>query len=145
MGVFMGTRGPIPKRSEARRRRNKPVNKVKSAKGAEEFKIPGEDRSWHPIAKKLWRYTRRSGQVRFYEPSDWAVLYSLCDDISYYKKANKRSGQMLASIMSALSSLLLTEGDRRRVQIELQRGGSEGDAESSAVADMEAWRRKLSG
>jgi hypothetical protein len=68
-----------------------------------------------------------SGQVDFYQQTDVAVLYSICDDVTYYKNAplGKRSGQMLATIYSAMGSLLVTEGDRRRVSIELQDPPSE--------------------
>ena len=95
------------------------------------------DPEWHPIARHLYEAVASSGQADFYQDSDWAILYSLCEDISYYKKESKmaivdkktgevreypkpRSGQMLQAIMSNLTSLLLTEGERRRVRLELQ-------------------------
>lgn len=95
------------------------------------------DPAWHPIAIRIYEAARTSGQSAFYQDSDWAILYSLCEDISYYKTPSKatavnrktgeaseydkpRSGQMLQSIMSNLTSLLLTEGERRRVRLELQ-------------------------
>lgn len=139
----MGQRGPVPKRSDERKRRNETSVPVVEAEGAESVSIPRPDSAWHPIAKRLWRSLEASGQSRFYEPSDWALAYSLMDDISYYKNASKRSGQMLASIYSALSSLLISEGDRRRVGIELARPTSE-ELESAGVAEMNQWRQKLS-
>lgn len=139
----MGTRGPVPKRSEDRVRRNEPGVKTTSVDGAESVVVPRADSSWHPIAKRLWAGIQKSGQSRFYEPSDWALAYSLMDDLSYYKSASKRSGQMLASIYSAMSSLLISEGDRRRVGIELARPTSE-ELESAGVAEMNQWRQKLS-
>ena len=95
------------------------------------------DANWHPIAKMVFESVKTSGQADFYQDSDWAVLFSICEDISYYKTPqvatyqNKktgeiteyekpRSGQMLQSVMSNLTSLLLTEGERRRVRLELQ-------------------------
>ncbi len=107
-----------------------------------EVVIPDADPEWHPIAQDLWESLEKSGQARFYEPSDWAIAYSLCDDLSYYKLARVRSGQMLASIMSALSSLLLTEGDRRRVQVELNRKQAD-DGEDENVTRMDKWKQKL--
>jgi len=65
------------------------------------------------------------------------------DDLSYYKASSKRSGQMLATIMSAMSSLLVTEGDRRRVQIELARPNADDSEENTKVAVMDKWRQKL--
>ena len=139
----MGTRGPVPKRTESRQRRNASEVDVKRADGAEDVSQPAPDPDWHPIAERLWESLGRSGQSRFYEPSDWAVAYSLMDDLSYYKASSKRSGQMLATIMSAMSSLLVTEGDRRRVQIELARPNADDSEENTKVAVMDKWRQKL--
>ena len=82
-----------------------------------------------------------SGQVRFFEPSDWMMLYMTCDQISRqlhkqfigfrdmgrgqqeatygYKPMN---GSELTAIFKILGSLGVTEGDRRRMRIELTRG-----------------------
>lgn len=106
--------------------------------------IPEPDEEWHPIAARLWESLALSGQARFYEPSDWAFAYSLMDDLTYYKKGAKRSGQMLASIYAAMSSLLVSEADRRRVGIELDRKTSE-ELESAGVAEMKKWQEKLTG
>lgn len=119
----MGVRGPVPNRSDdlsrdrdADRGDRAPITKGKSRPAV----IPEPDSGWHPIAKLIWDAACDSGQADFYESSDYAMLFSICDDISYYKSMGKRSGQMLASIYSAISSLLLTEGDRRRLRIELE-------------------------
>ena len=141
----MGTRGPIPKRKDqlnGHRSRDERETAV-TAPGAEKVSKPRADPDWHPIASRLWESLGRSGQSRFYEPSDWAVAYSLMDDLSYYKSSSKRSGQMLATIMSAMSSLLVTEGDRRRVQIELARPNADDSEENTKVAVMDKWRQKL--
>lgn len=138
----MGTRGPMPKRSDSRQRRNAPERDVVKAAGADAVKQPAASRDWHPIAKRLWKAMGQSGQARFYEPSDWAVAYSLMDDLSYYKNGAKRSGQMLQTIMSALTGLMLTEGDRRRLQIELSRPSAADDDDSKVVV-MDKWRQRL--
>lgn len=144
----MGTRGPVPKHSEDRKRRNAPagstpVEPVVVASSADVV-VPDADPNWHPIALRLWDSLALSGQSRFYEPSDWALAYSLMDDLTYYKFATKRSGQMLASIYAQMSSLLITEGDRRRVGIELARKSSE-ELESAGVMEMNKWREALTG
>jgi hypothetical protein len=104
--------------------------------------IPDPDPDWHPIARQLWDSLSTSGQADWYQSSDWAVAYSICDDVSYYKRSSKRSGQMLASIYSAMSSLLLTEGDRRRVRIELEREPEIEDRSAGVVAIAE-YRKAL--
>ena len=67
-----------------------------------------------------------SGQKDFYQNSDWAFAYSLCEDLSVYKSSGQyvgrggRSAQMLQTIYAAMTNLLVTEADRRRVRIELE-------------------------
>ncbi|MGW1926095.1 phage terminase small subunit [Streptomyces massasporeus] len=34
-------------------------------------KVPNGDRSWHPIAKRLWDSLKESGQADFYQASGW--------------------------------------------------------------------------
>lgn len=86
---------------------------------------PAPDPEWHAIALMLWEALGDSGQADFYEPSDWAVAFALCDDISAYKQAvwkdgtAKRSPEMLKALQAGMTSLLMTEGDRRRVRMEL--------------------------
>ena len=139
----MGTRGPVPKRDDDRKRTNERPMETTRAAGAAEVKQPRGDGDWHPIVKRLWKAMNESGQAQFYEPSDWAVAYSVMDDLSNYKRQDRRSPAMLQVIMSSLSNLLVTEGDRRRVQIELQRPGTMTAAENKTIK-MDEWRRKLS-
>jgi hypothetical protein len=141
----LGTRGPVPKRSEDRHghRSKEEREATTTVHLAGEVKAPPMNGQWHPIAKRLWRSMKESGQARFYEPSDWAIAYSLMDDLSHYKKAAKRSGQMLATIMAALSSLLLTEGDRRRLALELNRVNPAEGADAEKVVVMDKWKQKL--
>ena len=141
----MGSRGPIPKRTgQGHRttvaRKAKTVQTVRVG-GGREVQIPAPDPEWHPIATMIWEAAAESGEAVFYEPSDWAVLYSVCDDVSHYKSRKQRSGQMLASINTMLTSLLLTEGDRRRVQIELERQPVEEATESEGVTSMREFLR----
>ena len=124
--------GPIPNRSEdlARPRERRGGDNSSVTKGtALPVSIPEADPDWHPIAIRIYDSCRSSGQREYYQDSDWAILWSLCEDLSMYKKPSvsrdgeeyhKRSGQMLQTIMASLSNLLVTEGDRRRVRIELQ-------------------------
>ncbi len=135
--------GPVPKRSDQRRRRNKTTSDTDKAAGAKTVKVPAADRSWHPIAKSLWASLATSGQAEFYEPSDWAFAFSLMDDLSYIKKAQERDerrpAQMLQTVYTAFERLLVTEGDRRRVRLELERGG-EPDVDPAKVAIMDEYR-----
>lgn len=142
----MGTRGPIPNRSEdlARPRERNGVarNQGEITQGAmKEVQVPNAPRDWHPIARRLWESAKTSGQSDFYQNSDWAMLYSICDDLSEYKKAGKRSSMMATVIYSALSSLLITEGDRRRARVELM--APTPDTKPAELYAIEAYRNDL--
>lgn len=137
--------GPVPNRSEdlARPRERRGGDVTPVTKGvAREVKIPNASRDWHPIARKLWDSLKTSGQADFYQNSDWALAYSLCDDLSYYKKSGKRSAQMLQTIYSTMSNLLVTEADRRRVRIELDQP-EEGQTDEASVAVLDDYKQKL--
>jgi hypothetical protein len=136
--------GPVPERSDnlARPRERKGKDIVPVTKGeARPTKIPNADRNWHPIALKLWEGLKSSGQADFYQNSDWAFAYSLCEDLSEYKRSTKRSGQMLQTIYSAFERLLVTEGDRRRVRIELNEPVEDGPSASDDA--IEQYKRDL--
>ncbi len=131
--------GPVPNReSDLARPRERKDGDVQSVTKGEmrPVKIPNADREWHPIARRLWDSLKTSGQADFYQNSDWAFAYSLCEDLSVYKKSGNRSGQMLQTIYSSFERLLVAEGDRRRVRIELHEPEDEGDTASVvAIAD----------
>jgi hypothetical protein len=46
----------------------------------------------------------------FYQNSDWAFAYSLCEDLYHYEKSGKSSGQMFQTIYSAFERLLVAGG-----------------------------------
>lgn len=144
----MGARGPVPNRSNdlSRDRDANRGGRPDITRGElRPVTIPDPDPDWHPIATMLWESLLNSGQSDFYQDSDWAMAFSLCDDLSYYKKPlkdrdgneyHKRSGQMLQTIYSAMSNLLVTEADRRRVRIELSAPEpAEDDAAVLVIAD----------
>lgn len=145
--------GPVPNREAdlARPRDRKGRDAVPVTKGTlKPVKIPNADRSWHPIAKRLWDSLKTSGQSDFFQDSDWAFAFSLCDDLSYYKKPLtardgteyiKRSPEMLKAIYSAMERLLVTEGDRRRVRIELTE--PEPDTAPASVTAIADYREGL--
>jgi len=143
-----GIPGPPPKKDAERRRRNKTPDHGEnlSAIPAEvvnvdellvgEVEIPELDESWHPIAKQIYESVKRSGQVLWMEPSDWSVLYLLCESISRdlnpqvigitedgeIKKATiPLKGASLTGYLKGMASLMMLEGDRRKLRLELER------------------------
>lgn len=121
--------GPIPKRSEARTRANKPENEggIPLSKGiARGGKPPAAKSHWHPLAKAWFKSLKDSGMADYYEASDWAMATLIAEELTAYyadaaKPGGKRSAMMLATIFSAMESLGVTEGERRRMRIELEK------------------------
>jgi hypothetical protein len=159
----MGVKGPVPKRSEQRRRTNEPVIPIAKADGAGRVTVPAADRSWHPVALRWYRSLAKSGQARWYEPSDWAVAYLVAESMSrdlleqvvgviqqgpqageIVRERIPLKGASLSAYLRAFSVLLVTEGDRRRVQVELQR--PEADPDDARVdATVTDLRSRLAG
>lgn len=136
----LGVTGPVPNRSDDLSRERDSNRNGRPAITKGELRpvvdIEAPDEAWHPIAQKLYLSLANSGQSDFYQESDWMLAWSICEDLSYYKRMGKRSGQMLQTIYTAMERLLVTEGDRRRVRIELTEPNTgEDDAALYALAD----------
>lgn len=133
--------GPVPKRSDQRRRRNTPDGpatvKAESS-GAPE--IPDADPGWHPVAARWYEALGESGQSQFYELSDWAVAVYVAEAMSRNLFQGRFSAQLFQSVMSAMTDLLTTEGARRRARIELERA-PDTPVDDPSVAIMEQYRR----
>jgi hypothetical protein len=137
----MGARGPVPKRSDQRVRRNKletPVEKVETIGVVAVPELGFDDP--HFLTVDLYRSLSESAQARFYEPSDYQIARSVLHFLDQQFKASRPSGQMVQSLFSQLTDLLLTEGARRRVRLEVERAQAGGDV--IEVADL--FRRRLS-
>ncbi|MFE7510188.1 hypothetical protein ACFU8I_03005 [Streptomyces sp. NPDC057540] len=121
----MGDRGPIPKRSAERRRRNKDDGPaiVQAPSGpAEVPDLPESDPNWHDIARDWYESLQDSGQAAFYQASDWATARYAAELMSRLLSTDRApNGQLVAALNSVMGSLLTTEGDRRRARIELER------------------------
>lgn len=170
--------GPAPKRSEERRRTNKPdvevikVNLDEALAGEVEIPAPptreivdqesGEivtESLWHPIAEDWYMSLTKSGQAIFYEPSDWSTAYALAETLSrellphdvkvgeeeffevidnpvnpegdpmvlkgkryiFEEKRTTMSAATLTAWLKGASDIMTTEGQRRKLRIELER------------------------
>lgn len=160
----MAERGPVPKRSDQRRRANKPTDSeaVVQAEAAAVVEVPEADPDWHPVAAKWFTSLASSGQSAFYEPSDWAVAYLLAESISrelgdqpitvgqgeaarveMHRLPPK--GASLAAWLKGMSSLMATEGDRRRMRVELVRPQPDDGGEAANVTHIDDAARRLRG
>ena len=141
----MGTRGPVPKRSEQRHRRNKPERPVREAKSGmtDSYRRPPVNRDWSKLAKRIWTDLAKSGQAQFYEPSDWVAAFLLCDTVTAFQESGMKNGQMLTSINALMTELLMTEGARRRAGLELSRKTAAEREDEANIARMDKWARKM--
>lgn len=144
--------GPVPKRSEERVRRNtdEPIERVEmtgpvAAPDLGVYTTNGDDvdaDSFHPIAQDLYDSIKESGQAKFLEPSDWQVARVMCHLLSRVLWSNKPSSQMVAAVTTMMSNLLLTEGDRRRVRLEVDRNAAVVETQN-IIADLDARMRSM--
>jgi hypothetical protein len=161
----MGTRGPAPKRDAERRRTNErelPTTTVNVAElSSGEVVIPEMDENWHPVAKRLWASFPLSAASVLLEPTDWALLYVGCDDLSrelkpkhvqvgvdgagdpiFVQRDMPMPGAKLNALLKLMTGLLALEGDRRRLAVEINRAAHGEAGEQVAAADQVAAQRQ---
>jgi len=134
----MGVRGPVPKRSEDRIRRNKdesgPVEKIAAIGTVDVPPLGLEDPD--PMVIDFYESLKNSAQARYYEASDWWLAKFAAKAIDDYLKNDRgkaKSAMMLQTVLSMLSDLLMTEADRRRLRLEIERNPN---GEDSNVLDI---------
>lgn len=152
--------GPPPKRSDQRRRTNKPAVPVDKAEGAGPFEPPAADEGWHPVAVQWFSSLAGSGQARFYEPSDWATAFVIAESMSREFKPQvvgvdlegkpifakvPPKGASLAAWLKGMTALMVTEGDRRRLRLELERPKPAGEEANGDVAWIDDARDRIRG
>jgi hypothetical protein len=137
----VGARGPIPARSDQRVRRNKPEVAIDKVQVIGKVRAPdlGFDDP-HPIILDFYLSLPESAQSRYYEPSDYQQARLIFFFLDKQLKSPRPSAQMVAACFAQLSNLLVSEGDRRRVRMEVERAQSGGE-----VLDVaEIFRARLS-
>lgn len=120
------TKGPVPKRSEERIRRNKvDVEKVEQIGSvpAPELDFP----FCADVVQDFYDSLRSSAQAKYYEPSDWQTARLLCRMLQSLFESKRPSPQMFQSCVSLMNELLVTEGSRRRVRMEVERHDAEAE------------------
>lgn len=126
---------PLPKRSDQRRRVNK-VPGLQQAAGAKRVPVPQPDGEWHPIARDWFASLAKSGQSQFYEPSDWQYARVIAHQLSKTLETNRSQAGMMTALLAGMSELLVTEGSRRRLRLELLRQAPVGDPMDAARAEV---------
>jgi hypothetical protein len=133
--------GRVPKLDEERRRRNVPdgPTKIVGARSSN-VEIPEPESHWHVLARRWYLALGKSGQSDFYEPSDWAEAAMIAEGIHRLFSAGKMSSMMFSSVLTQSARLMTTEGDRRRLRVELERGVDVHDEAAAAEAE---YRKQL--
>lgn len=86
----------------------------------------------HPFAVSWYRSLAQSGQAKFYEPSDWQLARYLALEMARALR-KPMSPMAVQAITGSMGDLLVSEGSRRRVRIELEKPREGGDASVSVL------------
>lgn len=115
--------GPVPKHSDDRMRRNADVIPTEKVEVYGDVVMPALDLPFepHPMVEDWYESLRLSAQSRFYEPSDWEYARLAAFIMNNILNSARPSPEMFKALQSAMSNLLVTEGDRRRLRIEIAR------------------------
>lgn len=139
----MGTRGPVPKRSNERRRRNV-EGRAEKATVVGSVTVPGCPKGAHPIARRWYVSLRQSGQSQFFEPSDWAGALLLVEQLTRALRDDKAiAGPVFASLWAAMGEFGTTEGARRRMRIEIERLKVNKPEDVPGITAIEDFRRRM--
>ena len=132
-----GRGGVPPKRSDQRRRRN-PYPSTDKAQLSINVSQPRIRSDIDPRAKRWYRSLKRSGQAEFYADSDWQTALVAAEVLDRFF-ANDRA-TLLAEFNRMCAALLVTEGDRRRARLELEREAPE--EEAPVATEIDEYRRR---
>jgi hypothetical protein len=143
----VGIKGPIPQRTDQTVRRNKHDLDLSKITAIGTVEIPDLDLdNAHPIVEDLYRSMQTSAQSKYFEDSDWQVARFTMMVLNDYLRETDANGNRkpisamkLSAIGQLMTSLLLTEGDRRRVRIEVERTQAAGEVID--IADV--YRKRL--
>lgn len=151
----MGSRGPIGEREEnlARPRERRGSDEQAAKRGLlMPLSIDWEpDPEWSPFVLNVWKSASASGMSDFYQDTDYAELWFICQELDRYvkPKVNTKSGElwfkqspeMVKALLTGLSNLGFTEGDRRRIRVELE--APEPEAQSASVTALSLYQGAL--
>lgn len=136
----------IPKRSDQLIRRNIPEVPVQKISVIGAVEVPELDiEHAHPLVVDFYNSLKESGQARWYEPSDWQTariaMYTLNEELNstYQDGSNKPISPMKLQVVNQmLSALMVTEGERRRARLEIDRvtNPSGEDGQVLSISDM---------
>lgn len=136
--------GPIGKRSDQLIRRNIPEVPIDKISVIGQVAIPELNiENPHPMVVDLYESLKHSAQNKFYELSDWQIarlaMLSLNQELTAtYKNGDPRpiSAIKLQVINQMFSQLMMTEGERRRARLEIERNQTGDVASVTQISDL---------
>lgn len=131
------TRGPTPKRDAERAGHRTKDESADSVRMRGAVRKPPADKAWSEGARRMYESLARSGQSRYFEPSDWAFAQMTAD--LHTANEAKQSAQAWQLIFQSWERLGATENMRRRMRVEVERV----DAAEPEDADLEAMLDEL--
>lgn len=144
--------GPVPKKDGQRRRRTEPAKGPATVAPGKPVTMPPPDPAWYPPMARWYESLAASGQSEFYASSDWMTAWVAADSMSREllpqplvvdKEIRMVSlppkAATFAAWLKACSALMATEGDRRRLRLELTASKpavKEGSGVPGSVTDL---------
>lgn len=117
----MGTRGPVPKRSDQRRRRNVPDGPAVVQVGGAATVVPPLDLPGVASIVADWYAALADGpEARYYTPAIWQRARVVAMMLDTVVKAGRPSAQMYAALQQDMKALMIDAGELRRLGIEVQ-------------------------
>jgi hypothetical protein len=110
--------GPPPKRSDQRRRRNKPAIAIDKVTGA--CPQPALGIEVHPLVADWYSALADGPEGRYYTAAMWQRARIVAKMLSGVLEAGRPSSQMYAALQADMKSLLVDAAELRRLGIEVQ-------------------------
>jgi hypothetical protein len=111
--------GPVPKRSDQRRRRNAPAFGLDKPAGAAES-APALNADVHALAADWYAALSEGAEAAYYTPATWQRARIVAVMLSKVLESGRPSSQMYAALQNDMKSLLVDAGELRRLGIEVQ-------------------------
>jgi len=139
---------PIARKRDADRRNHTTKNAehlVIDGATAAEFpvKVPRANGNWDPRTKKWFNSIKKSAVTRFYEQSDWDTAVVAAEILDRWFGRANGSAALLTEWRALCNALLLLEGDRRRLGIEIHRGREAAQAEMAGAVTVAEYKARL--
>jgi hypothetical protein len=130
--------GPVPKRSDQRRRRNAPAHGTAKVGGAAVASPDLDVEGLHPLAVSWFAALAEGAEAQFYTPALWQRARIVAVMLSDLLAASKPSSMMYVALQADMKALLVDAGELRRLGIEVQA------AEEAPESNVIDWRARAS-